>query len=63
MKRIVSICICFCMIFAATFSLMSCDDLDYKKAIKLLDEGKYEEARDIFLALGDYEDSADIVRF
>ena len=59
MKRIVSICICFCMIFVASFSLMSCNDLDYKKAIKLLDEGKYEEARDIFAALGDYEDSAE----
>ena len=43
MKRIVSICICFCMIFAALFSLTSCNDLDYKNAIKLLDEGKYEE--------------------
>ena len=59
MKRIVSICICFCMIFVASFSLTSCNDLDYKNAIKLLDEGKYEEARDIFFALGDYKDSAE----
>lgn len=57
MKRIVSVFVCFCMIFVACFSLTSCDDRDYVKAVALLDEGKYEEARELFVALGDYEDS------
>lgn len=59
MKRIVSIFVCLCMLFVACFSLTACDDRDYKKAVALLDAGEYEEARELFAALGDYEDSED----
>ena len=41
--------------------LTGCGNSDYKKAMALYEEGKYEEAIVLFLELGDYEDSAEKV--
>lgn len=54
MKRVLSILLCFAM----TLSLCGCSRLDYKKAVMLYESGAYESAKEIFDALGDYEDSA-----
>lgn len=38
-------------------SLCGCDSSEYEKAMSLYNSGEYQEAMDIFLELGDYEDS------
>lgn len=43
------------------FLLTGCGNSDYKKAMDLHEDGKYEEAIVLFLELGDYEDSAEKV--
>ena len=43
------------------FLLTGCGNSDYKKAMVLYEDGKYEEAIVLFLELGDYEDSAEKV--
>lgn len=48
------------MVMALLFSLAGCDSSDYKKATALYEEGKYSEAAEMFTALGDYEDSAEM---
>ena len=58
MKKILAIVLVLTMVL----SLCGCDSADYKKATELLDNGEYAAAREIFVALGDYEDSAEMVK-
>ncbi len=53
MKKMITVILSFVMMF----SLCACDSMDYKKAVKLYDEGNYSEALTIFESLEDYEDS------
>lgn len=41
-------------------SLTGCEKLDYREAIDLYNSGRFDEAAEIFAALGDYEDSANM---
>ncbi len=41
--------------------LTGCDRADYKKAVSFYESGKYEEAAEIFEALGEYEDAPAMV--
>ena len=43
--------------------LSGCKSSDYEKAQRLDSEGKFEEARDIYLSLGDYKNSAWLAKF
>lgn len=38
--------------------LAGCDSADYKKAVSLYEDGEYEQAMELFEALGDYEDAS-----
>ena len=42
-------------------SLCACNPMDYKKAVKLYEEGSFEKAKAIFEGLGEYKDSADLM--
>ena len=42
--------------------LTGCESSDYKKALELEIGGRYEEAREIFISLGDYSDSKEQVK-
>ena len=42
-------------------SLYGCDSKDYKNAVSLYADGKYQEAEEIFIRLGDYENSSQMV--
>ena len=53
MKKIVALLLVFVMVFA----LCGCDSSDYKKAVQLYEEEKYEEAYIMFNGLADYKDS------
>ena len=44
------------------FLLTGCNSSDYKKATELLESGSYEEAAELFSSLGDYEDSAELLK-
>ena len=57
MKRIIAAV----LVLALTLSLCACKSSDYKEAIELYEDERYERARDIFVELGDYEDSAQMV--
>ncbi len=50
------------LIFAISISLCACDFTDYSKAVKLLEQGQYEEAEKLFDVLGDYKDSSSLAR-
>lgn len=39
----------------------ACDGSDYKKALKLMESGSYEEAKSIFSEISDYKDSAEFI--
>lgn len=52
--RILSAALCIAVVCTL---LCGCDISDYKKAISLKEQGKYEEALTMFEALGDYKDS------
>ncbi|MBD5140196.1 MAG: hypothetical protein HDT25_02085 [Ruminococcus sp.] len=39
----------------------ACDSSNYKKAVKLMESGNYEEAKAILTELKDYKDSADLI--
>lgn len=57
MKRIIAMMLALVL----ALSLCGCDSSDYKKAMEAFDSGDYATAREIFVELGDYEDSADMV--
>ena len=74
MKRIISIVLCAVLFFTACLSLASCgfdnqttqsttnkdqNMVDYEEALRLLQDGKYEDAKILFEKLGDYKDAAD----
>ena len=50
------------LIVASLFCLTACDSQDYEKANALFSQGKYDEAKAIYVELGDYEDSAEKVK-
>lgn len=41
-------------------SMTGCEKLDYRKAIDLYNSGRFDEAAEMFAALGDYENSAEM---
>ncbi|MBO7253479.1 MAG: tetratricopeptide repeat protein [Oscillospiraceae bacterium] len=47
--------------FAMVLMFTGCDSDDYKEAMGLYESGNYAEAMEMFQALGDYEDSAQMV--
>ena len=51
-------------IIMCVFVLTGCNnsDKDYKEATSLYESGNYEEAKAMFVELGDYEDSATMVK-
>ena len=55
MKKILAILLSLALLLP----LCACSGSDYKKAEELLAQGRYEEAEAAFLALGDYQDSAE----
>lgn len=55
-------CIAFALVLVMLLSLTACDSTDYKEAMALYDAGQFEAARTMFVALGDYEDSALMVK-
>lgn len=56
-NRIILSVLCICILFIAS----GCDGTNYKKAIKLYENGSWDEAATIFEQLGDYEDSMAMV--
>ena len=48
------------LVCALVFSLTGCDKLDYRKAVDLFNQGKYDAAIDAFHELGNYQDSAQL---
>lgn len=56
-QKIIALLLCAVMVF----SLTACDSKDYKTAMSLTESGDWKGAREIFLALEDYEDSAAMV--
>ena len=62
MKKWLSFLLIFVML---TLCLASCDNgnkKNYNTALELLDEGKYEEAYNILVSLGDYKDAPTLVK-
>ncbi len=61
-KRLTAIAVAAVLVLSAGgfgyFKLLK-PKMDYGRAVKLTAEGKFDEAMEIFTALGDYEDSAD----
>ena len=49
------------LVLVMALSLCACDSSDYKEAMELYNLGNYEQARTMFVALADYEDSAEMV--
>lgn len=58
MKRILALLLTVCM----AVSLCGCSSSDYKKAVSLLDAGEYADAITLLEELGDYEDSAELLK-
>lgn len=56
-NRIIFSVLCICILFIGS----GCDGTNYKKAIKLYENGSWDEAATIFEQLGDYEDSMAMV--
>lgn len=54
-KRMVALVLCLAMAAA----LCGCSMLDYKKAVKFYDIGAYQQAKELFDALGAHKDSAE----
>ena len=59
MKRRFVLFIVSCILM---FSLTACNAEDYKNAMAQYDSGAYEEALKAFEALGDYENSSEMVK-
>lgn len=58
MRKTISLILALTMCFV----LVGCDSSQYKKATNLYEEKRYEEAAAIFAELGDYENSAEMVK-
>ena len=48
------------LIAAFMLSAAGCSMIDYKKAEKLKNDGDYAAAQEMYIALGDYKDSAEL---
>ena len=46
--------------FTLVFSMTGCEDLDYREAIRLYNDGDYETAAEIFSTLGDFENCPEL---
>lgn len=57
MRKLIALILSLVMLVMLT----GCDSSDYKKAVSLFESGKYAEAAEMFVALGDYENSAEMV--
>ena len=57
MKRLTAVLLSLCMIL----SLGACNSSDYSKAEKLLEQGEYDSAIEIFEVLGDYKQAAELL--
>lgn len=57
MKKFILVLLTFCIML----SLCSCRSSDYKEAMVLYNEKQYEQAKEIFVSLGDYKDSAEML--
>lgn len=49
------------VLIAILVCFAGCESMDYKKATNLYNNGQYAEALELFLELGSYEDSAEMV--
>ncbi len=58
MKRIIISLIALCLML----SLTGCERADYVKAVGIYNEGDFIQARQMFLELGEYEDSRDLLK-
>ena len=56
MKKLLTLLLAFSLVCALT----GCDELDYRKAVDLFNQGKYDAAIDAFHELGNYQDSAQL---
>lgn len=54
--------IVFLLALSMIFALVGCDSRDYDEAMTLYGQDKFDEARAIFVELGDYENSQDMVK-
>lgn len=59
MKKFFALLVIFTIILS-TFT--ACESFDYKKAVKLMDNGNYEEAKTLFAEISDYKDSSNLIR-
>lgn len=57
-KKIALLLCALCLLLALT----GCDRADYVAAVEVYNTGDYAQARDLFLALEDYEDSAELAK-
>lgn len=52
----------FCLaLIMCVCTFTACNGSEYKKALKLMESGSYEEAETIFTQLGDYKDSTEMI--
>jgi len=58
MKRFATKVVALLLVFSMVFGMTGCKSSDYKKAVGLYEDGKYEQAEKMFAELGDYKDSA-----
>ena len=50
--------LCICLAITLCLCLSACKSTDYKQAMEFFNAGAYQQAKDLFVALGDYKDSA-----
>lgn len=50
-----------CLFFALSFGLCSCKSSDYKDAVSQYEAGQYQQAKELFIALGEYKDSVEFI--
>lgn len=65
MKKIILIILSAALVMSMCLSLVSCgstEEKEYAKAISLLENGEYEQAKALFEKLGDYADSKDYLK-
>lgn len=57
MKKLLTLLVCAALLLSTCCSLVSCDSRDYQKALDLLEQGDYVQAKALFESLGDYKDA------
>lgn len=58
LKKIV---VLFIMLMVSICTFTACTSSEYNKALKLMEQDKYEEAESIFIEISDYKDSAEMI--